>query len=560
VRGNNFAALAVLVAAIVLAASGCGGSSDGGSTAGGTDPVPSSTSGGGSAPVVLHGTAAAFPDSLDPALSISLEGANAMWNTYVPLLTYEHASGPAGAKLIPGLARALPKVSGDGLTYTLFLRKGLKYSDGTPILASDWTHSVERLLTLNSGGSSFFYGIVGAQKFQETKKGGIPGIETDDKSGRITIHLTEPRGTFDYELASLWSAPLPADTPMEDATEHPAPASGPYEITEVKGGRGWSYARNPEWAGNNAKLMPQLPSGNVDEIEMTVNHNAETQVNDVENDKVDWMQNPPPSDRLPELREKYEGTQLEVTPSINVFYFWMNTTEPPFDDLRVRRAVNYAIDPRALSRIWAGAMKPMQQILPPAMPGHRDFTPYPHDMAKAKALIAAADPAERSVTVWTNSFPINREAGEYYEGVLKELGFETKLKVIDPSNYFTVTGNLSTPDLDTGYGNWLLDYPHPNDYFEPQLTGEAIAETNNTNWSQFDDPALDTEVERLRQEQLGPQQEAAYARLDREYMKQAPWAPFGTLSFPTFVSETVDLEKLIVSPIYGQDMTSFVLR
>ncbi len=269
------------------------------------------------------------------------------------------------------------------------------------------------------------------------------------------------------------------------------------------------------------------------------------------------MVNPPPSERIGPLRQQYGDSQLVVTPQISVFYFWINTTQPPFDDVRVRRAVNYAIDPRALVRIYAGQIAPMQQILPPAMPGHVAYRPYPHDMAKAKALMAAADPSDRQIDVWTNTYPANLEAGEYYEGVLRELGFEPKLKTLDPANYFTVIGNTSTPNLDTGWGNWLLDYPHPNDYFEPQLTEEGIQPTNNTNWSQFDDPALDNKVARLRRVPLGPQQEAAYARLDREYMRQAPWAPFGTIAFNTFVSSEIDAENLVVSPIYGQDLASF---
>ena len=162
--------------------------------------------------------------------------------------------------------------------------------------------------------------------------------------------------------------------------------------------------------------------------------------------------------------------------------------------------------------------------LPRAMPGHRPFHLYPHDIAKAKQLIAAADPSDRKIDVWTNNFPTNLEAGEYYEGVLRELGFEPTLKAIDPGTYFTVTGNLSTPHLDTGLGNWLLEYPHPNNYFEPQLTGEAIQKTNNTNYSQFDDPELSAEVKRLRREPLGPSQEAAYARLEGQlgYRPRAP--------------------------------------
>jgi peptide/nickel transport system substrate-binding protein len=338
------------------------------------------------------------------------------------------------------------------------------------------------------------------------------------------------------------------------------PATGPYMITSSHPGRGWEYERNPQWDRNNAKLLPQLPGGRVDKIDVTVVRNTSTQVNDIEQGRYDWMQNPPAPDRYAAIKNKYEGTQFRTAPQINLYYFWMNSRTAPFDDVRVRRAVNYAIDPRALERIYSGQLAATQQILPPGMPGYEKFVPYPHDLAKAKQLIAAADPADRKITVWTISAAPNKEAGEYYEGVLHEIGFETTLKVVNTDNYFTVIGNLSTPDLDTGWTNWFEDYPHPSDYFAPQLTAGAIQPTNNTNWSQFDDPALTPKVERLATEQLGPRQIAEYTALDRAYMRQAPWAPFGELTLSTFVSSSVDLDKLVISPIFGQDLTSFELK
>ena len=527
----------------ILAVAGCGGIGD--------DPP---------GPSLLRGTTASFPDHLDPALSLSIEGWSAMWNTYVPLLTYRHVAGNAGTELIPGLARSLPRVGEGGRTYTLRLRPGLRYSDGEPIRASDFGHAVERLLVLNSGGSPLFEDIVGVPRFMRVKKGGIAGIESDDRSGRITIHLREPSGTFIYSLATLYAAPLPGDTPTEDLSAHPPPASGQYEIVSSKPGRGWDYARNPEWARANGPAMPQLPTGHFDRIEIHVMQNPETQVEQVERGEADWMVNPPPTDRLAELRDRYLGSRLTITPLVGDFYFWMNTHKPPFDDVRVRRAVNHAIDPAALDRIYGGMMSPLQQVLPAMMPGHRGIRPYPHDLAKAKELVAAADPRERQVDVWTEDYPPNLEAGEYYEGVLREIGLEPSLKVLSSANYFTVIGNASTPDLDTGWGSWLLEYPHPNSYFEPQLTRAGIRETNTTNWSRFTDPHLEAELVRLRRRPLGPRQEAAYARLDREVMRLAPWAPFGSLRQATFVSDRIDLARLIVSPVMGQDLTSFELR
>src|SRR6185312_7900853 len=242
-----------------------------------------------------------FPDYLDPSLSYTLEGWSAMWETYVPLLTYAHADGTAGTKVIPGLATALPKITDGGRTYTLFLRQGLRYSDGTPVRASDFGATIERMIAMNSPATPFYTDIVGAERFAKTKRGGIAGIEADDKSGRIVIHLVRPRSTFTNELAMLFAAPLPAGTKHEDLSADPPPGTGPYEIVASKPGIGWEYRRNPEWAKHNAHLLPQIPDGNYDSIDVRVIANPETAVNEVESGKLDWMEEPPPTDRFAEL-------------------------------------------------------------------------------------------------------------------------------------------------------------------------------------------------------------------------------------------------------------------
>jgi peptide/nickel transport system substrate-binding protein len=454
----------------------------------------------------------------------------------------------------------MPMISDGGRTYTLFLRKGLRYSDGTPVRASDFRATIERVIAMNSPATPFYTDIVGAARFAKTKEGGIPGIQTDDASGRIVVHLVRPRSTFTNELALLFAAPLPADTPHKDLSGDPPPGTGPYEIVASKPGRSWEYRRNPEWAKTNGPLMPRIPDGHYGAIDAQVISNSETAVNEVVRGKIDWMEEPPPPDRYEELSKRFEGTQLLVTPQIDIYYFWMNVRKPPFDNLQVRRAVNYAVDPAALERIYGGMMHATQQVLPEAMPGHRPFHLYPHDLAKAREMIAAADPRNRKVTVWTDDYGPNRQAGEYYEGVLREIGLQPTLKVVPAANYTTIIGNESTPNLDTGWGDWYMDYPHPNDYFQPQLSGESIVPTASNNYSRFDDPAINRRIAKLGTEPLGPRQEAAYAQLDRAVMKEAPWAPFGSTEMITFVSDEIDLDRLVVSPVYGQDMATFTPR
>jgi peptide/nickel transport system substrate-binding protein len=535
VRKLSAVLAALSLAAICLGLGACSGGS--GDKEGGT----------------LRATYASFPE-LDPTVAATAEAWTAMYNTYLPLLTYAHANGEAGTEVVPALAEDLPKISADGRTYTLRLRKGLKYSDGTPVKASDFEASVERIFEMNSYGVGYYSDIVGAEEFAKTKRGGIAGINTDDKTGEIVIRLTKPRGTFTDELAVLYAAVLPADTPAKVLTREPPPATGPYEIVEVEQGRSWSYRRNPQWEKNNAELIPDLPSGHVDKIDVAVVRNKATSVNEIERGKSEWMQSIVPADLYNKVKDKYEGTQFRVEHPLNVYYFWMNLTQPPFDDVKVRQAVNHAIDSAALERIYSGSLVAAHQILPEGMPGYEAIDLYPHDMAKAKALLEQADPAVREVTVWTDNESPNDEAGAYYANVLEELGFDVNLKTINGDVYFGLIANPSTPDLDTGWANWFSEYPHPNSYFEPQFSSESIG---NTNLSHLDDPKIDAKIAKLSKEQLGPEQEDEYAELDREVMELAPYAPYGTITVPTFVSRDIDLDSVIFNPIYGQDLTSF---
>jgi len=564
-----FLLVAALAAVLAVGLAACGGgssttgtspsTSEGGSE-GGAEAEGGEVEGGGKEGGTLKGAYTSFPDYMDPQISYTAEGWTAMRPVYIPLLTYKAASEEEGAEIIPGLAKELPKVTNGGKTYTMFLREGLKYSNGEPIKAGDFKYAVERCFLTNSGGSPFYTDIVGAEQFAKTKKGGIPGIKVDEKTGEIVINLTKPRGTFPNELALMFVAPIPQKTPDEDQSAHPIPASGPYYLTKSEPGRGWEYERNPYWAKDNGKQLTEIPSGHVDKIEIEVLRNQSTQVNDVESGKLNWIFDPPPTDRYQEVKEKFEGTQFRIEPTISTYYFWMNNTQEPFNNQKVREAVNYAVDPAALERVYTGQIKGTQQILPPGMPGYEKLELFPHDLKKAKELIAESGVKDKEVTVWTDSESPNNDAGTYYQGVLNEIGLKAELKILNPDNYFTVIGNLSTPNLDTGFTDWFEDYPHPNDFFGPLLAGESILSTNNTNFSQTDNKALNEKIDKLAEEQLGPQQEKEYAELDKAYMEEAVWAPYGTRTLSLFVSENINLETAIWNPTFETELTSLEFK
>jgi peptide/nickel transport system substrate-binding protein len=512
----------------------------------------------GNGDTTLRAAFASFPDYMDPQLSYTAEGWTAMGDVYIPLLTFRHASGNAGTEIVPGLARSLPRITDGGRTYVLFLRRGLRYSNGTPVRASDFEYAIERLFRINSGGSQFCTVIAGTRRYKRLGHGGISGIATDDRTGKIVIHLLRATSTFPDLLALMFAAPVPQTTPMRDQSSHPPPATGPYVITHSRPGIGWSYARNPVWASHNGPLVRQVPAGHFDRIDISVIRNPLAEVRDVLSGKIDWMQNPVPAARFRQLQSKYEGTQLRVNQAMSTYYFWLNTTKPPFDDVTVRRAVNYAVDANALQRIYTDQLAPTHQILPPGMPGYRRFDLYPYDMAKARRLIATAAPRDRRITVWTDSESPNNEAGEYFAGVLRKLGLHVHLKVLNADNYFTVIGDRSTPNLDAGWSDWFQDYPHPDDFFSPMLLGSSILSLYN--FAQVDVPALNRKIKKLKTVPLTAATERRYAALDRSYMKLAPWVPYGTRTLTTFVSSRVDLSKVVYSPVFSEYLTSFQFK
>lgn len=528
---------------------GCGGKGGTGAGAGGKA--------GGDVNVTLT----SFPDYVDPQLSYTVEGWEVLWNTYVPLLTYKHQKGADGTAVVPGLAKDMPQVSEDGKVYKLTLRPNMKYSDGTPIKASDFTHAIKRLFKANSGGSVFYEGIVGAGDFADGKADTISGIVTDDNTGDITITLEKPNGTFTNVLGLMFAAPVPPTTPLDkEATNNPPPSSGPFVITKVDAPNSLTMERNPNFKTVKDAGATEVADASVDKIVVTQNKNNSAQVTGIEQNTIDYMNDPPDADRLPEVKAKFSD-RFRFEDSINTYYFWMNNQQAPFNDVKVRQAINYAIDPEALNRVFGGRLHATQQILPPGMPGYDEYKLYPGpDMDKAKALLAEANPADKDITVWTDDEPDRKRIGQYYQDLLKELGFNAQLKVISGDTYFQTIGNLSTPDLDTGFADWFQDFPHPDDFFRPLLNGANILPTNNNNYSQAKIEANDAMQDELVQQQLTDEVKKQYAELDKAYMEQAVWAPYGNEQFTTFLSDRLNFDKSYRHLLFSQDFTSFVLK
>ena len=551
------AALIVVVSSLALAACGSndGGSEGGGETIEGGEITISQTS---------------QPDYLDPALSYTVNGWEPMWLVYTPLLTYAHEEGTAGAQLIPGLAEDLPEVSEDGKTYTLTLRDGLTYSDGTPVVASDFEHTIKRVLNLESGGLSFYEAIVGATDYLKAgdPEGDISGIETNDKTGEITIELVDARADFSNILAMNFAGLVPGDTEFKNLTEEPPPGVGPYVLTESVPNRQFVMERRKDFSDLG---IEGVPPGHVDKITTKIIKDQSQQAQDVLDNELDYMQDPPTADLKPTIVEEVgpgtEDQRYEEFTTASTYYFFMNERVPPFDDPKVREAVNIGLDKVALAKLFAGELAPGCTFLPPGMPGYDealDTTECPWgdpneapDVETAKQMIEDAGAAGAKVTVYGNNDDPTDKVTQNYAAQLNELGFDATPKILDGGVYFQTIGNEKTK-AQTGFANWFQDYPHPlNFYF--LVDGDTIQPTNNQNYGYVDDPRINETIDKL---ELEPDLEAAaddWEELDNYLVNEAHLAPYGHRKLATFVSDRIDFESTVFHPVYNNDYTSFQL-
>ena len=503
-----------------------------------------------------------FPDFLDPALSYTQEGWQSLWTVYTPLLTYNHAEGAEGATVVPGLAEEMPDISEDGKTYKLKLRQGLKYSDGTAVKASDFEHSIKRVLNLESGGSSFYQSIAGAENYLKAGKAraDIAGIVPDDATGEITINLTKPDGRFPYILAMPFASLVPADTPFENQTKSPPAGVGPYKFANVRINRGYDLVKVADFD------VADQATGKLDTIKVEVIKNRRRQTQDTIQNKIDYMNDPPAPDQLRDIRAQYTDKRYKEFVTNSTYYYFLNHNVAPFNNPAARQAVNYAIDKRSLARLFGGLLEPGCNFLPPGMKGYAKIDPCPWgaptaapDVAKAKALVQSSGTAGQSVTVFGNDEPESKSLAEYLSDVLNDIGYKAKPRIVEGSVYFTTIGNAKTKPQ-AGFANWFQDFPHPGNFMF-LVDGKSIQATNNQNFGNVNNPKVNAILDEANTNADIDAVADDYAEADKTVVSDADVAPYGHRKLTVFYSERMNFEDCTVwHPVYNLDFTNLCVR
>ncbi|MGH2844094.1 MAG: ABC transporter substrate-binding protein [Solirubrobacteraceae bacterium] len=515
---------------------------------------------------MLFGSA---PQSLDPALDYSYQGFEINWLVYTGLTTYAHRSGLAGTEVIPGLATALPRISDGGRTYTATLRKGLRFSNGAPVVASDFTYAVERALSIPWGGAGEFIApvIKGAAAYAAHKAKTISGISTDNATGRIVIHLTAPYGPFDNVLGFPALGPIPAGSPMKVEASSPPPGVGPYMVKNVNPNVAFQIVKNPFY---DAHPIPGIPTGSLN-YQAKINANVEANALAVLSNRADIFDfgDTVPGSLLSKIHSQ-AGNRFSMVETGNATsYIFLNAHRPPFNSLDAREAVEVGLNEPAFNHLDSDALTPGCFFLSPNVPGYSTGKcPYGNpngggNLAKAKQLVKASGQANVPITVYSEEGPPFAAWMTYYTSYLQQIGFKhVSLKLINDGNYLSVIGQSRTLDPQTGYNNWLEDFPNPVDYYGVLLDGDAISQTNNENFSMANDPHINGQVAKL-----GPVPTTALSTVAKQWQaldyyvaQKAYVVVFGYQKFPFFSSSRIQRRSSMINDIYGWDLTQLGLR
>jgi peptide/nickel transport system substrate-binding protein len=502
------------------------------------------------------------PDSLDPGLGATTQSTEATWLAYTGLVTYTHASGQAGAKLIPGIAESLPAVSNGGKTYTFKLRKGLVYSNGAPLKASDVAYAIQRTIKLNWGNKGMLTeNILGGEAFDKGKASSISGIHTDDASGTVTIDLVAPYGPFLNVLAFPAAAPVPSGTPIKSLSSEPPAGIGPYEIRAVVPNRSFSLVRNPRWDKHS---IEGIPSGSVD-VQVKIASNNQTEAEQVLGggaDVFDYNDTVPPT----LLSQVKASGRYASEPTVSNEFFFLNVKTKPFNSKLVRQAVNYALDRRALQRLDSGMLQPACYFLPVGMPGHPSGPcPYgdpngPPNLARAKELVTQSGLTGSPVTVYGGARSPHKEFVDYYANVLNSIGLKATVKIVADAQYYATVGNLSNKPQ-TGWLSFSQDFPYPSDFYQ-LLDAKSILPQENHNLSQVDDPHIQSELAALASVPASSLESVVgrWQALDEYTARNAYVAVFGYDEVPKFTSARIDFGAFVFHPVYGNDWSSLRLK
>lgn len=502
---------------------------------------------------------------LDPALQTDFPQLS--YATCANLVTYPDMSAPAGSQIVPEVAVAVPMPSDGGRTYTFTVRPGFRFSppSNAPVTAQTFKSTIERVVNpaMKSALAYAFTNVAGYHAFVTGKTDGLSGIVARGET--LTIRLAQPDGGLLANLAQGAACAVPTGTPAVRGGVPDIPSAGPYYVASQTPRQQIVLRRNPNYHGERPHRFARMV--------VTIGIASSRALADIEAGTADYALDGQPHDAAPRLMARYgPGSpadkagrqQYFISPANAMRWLHMNTSRPLFANVRLRRAVNYAIDRPALvalARKFAdygpfNAGAPTDDYLPPAVTGAPDYHLYPLDGPDLRQAKQLAGRLHATAIMYTPSQSPWLEEAQIVRDDLRPLGINVELKQFPLEAYFGRITNRGEPfDLAiVGWGGGNTDPAGVLSLFD----GTTITATDNNNMSYFNDPAFDRQLHAAALLN-GPRRYRAYAalelKLERDYV---PAAPFATDASRDFFSARIGCQ--VYQPVYGIDLASLCVR
>ena len=459
--------------------------------------------------------------TLDPAIGYDWQNWSMIKSLFDGLMDYK----PGTTDLVPDLAESFT-VSPDGQTYTFKLRQGVKFHNGRELKAADVKYSLDRVVQpeTQSPGAGFFDSIQGFADVSTGKAKELSGIETPDDY-TVVFHLTRPDAPFLHKMALNFSHVVPKEEVEKygaDFGKHPV-GTGAYKLAEWTLGQRIVFERNPDYFH---KGLPHL-----DKIVFEVGQEPVVALLRLQRGEVDIAGDGIPPAKFLEVMQDptYKGLIIQGS-QLHTGYITMNVKAKPFDDVRVRQAVNMAINKYRIIRIINGRAKPANQPLPPSMPGYAaDYKGYAYDVEGAKKLMADAGQGSGFTTdlYVANTDPQPRIAQAIQQD-LAQIGIKAEIKSLAQANVIAAGGDEKQSTMIWSGGMaWIADFPDPSNLYGPIL-GCGGAVPGGWNWSWYCNADLDkraAEADSIADPAKTAEREAKWRDIFLDVMKDAPWAP-----------------------------------
>ena len=508
--------------------------------------------------------------SLDPAEpSTAQAGANlpVLYATCASLVTYPDKPAPEGSRIVPEVAESVPVPSHGGTTYTFKIRRGFRFSppSNAPVTAAAFKTAIERITnprTKSLLANPFYSDIAGFAAYNSGKTPRLAGVSVRGQT--LTIRLSHPDGGFLANLASAPTCAVPIGTPVDPRGINDIPSAGPYYIASYTPNRQLVLERNPNYHGSRPHRL--------DKIVYTFGVDPTRAVSEVEAGKADYVAGDLPSTSNAALEAKYGPRspaakgghqQYFINPVLGARWLHLNTSRPLFSNVSLRRAVNYALDRRAIvaedRKFFLGnpfnVGDPTDDDLPPSTTGATDFNVYPvngPELAKARRL---AGRVHAAAVMYAATNPPWPQEAQLIASELKPLGIDVQVKEFPIGAFFARIGHRGEP-FDLAVSGWFFT-PDPAQWLSV-FDGRTIRPKENNDFSYFNSPSVDAQLDAAAK-LSGPRRYRTYDRialeLERDY---APVAAIATNASRDFFSARMGCQ--IFQPAFTIDLAALCLR